>query len=286
MINKILWIIILILAICIVFYIKSPNLQSDNNSVPIYQRDLGFFPNIKDSKRVTILCTSGLSNRIRTILGFLQVCQHKKKKLTVIWPKDGACNGLFEDYFQPIKGVKIKSKTKSNIHFTGQSTIEEITEHYNVNQSKSLYCNIRLIPRIQQKINIFVNKHSLKNKVGIHVRRTDLTGTYTARILNGGTSTDKEFYKFIQRNAKNKEFFIATDNKLTQDKYKNKYKNTLFYTSVKESNNLRKTTLEAAIIDIYLLSYCRKIKGTINSSFSDFSRELKKARQYAFHHIN
>jgi hypothetical protein len=283
---RILWIVIIIIIICLFFYVKSPNLQSDNNSVPIYKRDIGFFPDLKNTKRVTIICTSGLSNRIRTILGFLQVCKRKNKKLTVIWLKDGACNGKFKDYFKPIPGVRITSKIKGKIHFTGQSTIEEITEHYNLKQQKGLYCNIQLIPRIENEINMFVKEHNIKYTIGIHVRRTDLTGTYTARCLNGGTSSDSQFYKFIKLNSKNKPFFIATDNKKTQDNYSKKYKKVLFYSYVKESNNLRQTTLEAAIIDIYILSYCKKIKGTVNSSFSDFSRELKKARQYSFHHIN
>ena len=274
----ILIIIIIITFLCII-YLICPNLHIENTVIPFYKRTDNIFPKIENLSEITILCCSGLSNRIRTILGFLQVCNYHNKKLNVIWIKDNTCNGNFLDYFKPIKNVNFINE-KNTYNYQGQNTIKNICSKYKIDfDKKKLYCNIKLVDELENKIQTYINKHNIKNIIGIHVRRTDYTGNIIGKILNGSNS-DQEFFEYIEKYS-NKNFFIATDNKETQDLYINKYKErALFYSKIKNTDNLRKTSLENAIIDIYILSYNKKIKGTYNSSFTEFARCLKKSRYF------
>ena len=67
-------------------------------------------------------------------------------------------------------------------------------------------------------------------------------------------------------------FFLSTDNLETQTKFKKLFNNRIiFFDSIKESDNLRKTSLENAIIDLFLLSKCKQIIGSNGSSYSKFA---------------
>ena len=265
----------------IFIYKSCPNLHLNNTVVPFYLRNDSKFPIINNNlKSLTIFLTSGLSNRIRTLLGFFQVCKLKGLKLKVIWIQDETCNGYFLDYFQPIKGITFVNYKQDPIHYTGQSTIKNILKYYDVKQEKDLYCFLKLIPPIEKKLHNFIKNNNIINCIGIHVRRTDYTGNIIGKILNGNNS-DKDFCNYIEKYSNNKNVFLATDNRDTQDFYIKKYgKKISFYTLIDKNNNLRKTSLENAILDIYTLSYCKTIKGTHNSSFSDFAKCLKKSRFY------
>jgi hypothetical protein len=230
---------------------------------------------------VTIFLTSGLSNRIRTLLGFIQVCRKKDLRLVVIWIPDATCNGEFLEYFKPIPGVTFVNHKIEPIHYTGQAMTETIVTHYGLKQEKDLYCYLTLHDDLEDAVQNFIQNNQLNKCVGIHVRRTDYTGNLIGKILNG-TNADKDFCDYIQKYSANRQFFLATDNRDTQEYYIQKYSDRVrFYASIPRSDNLRKTTLKNAIIDIYLLSYCKSIKGTYKSSFSEFARCLRKSRIYS-----
>lgn len=271
----------IVILILIIVYITCPNLHIKNSIIPFYERRDNYFPNIEKLDEINILCCSGLSNRIRTILGFLEVCNFYSKKLNIIWIKDNTCNGDFLDYFKPIDNVKFLNFS-DRIDYKGQSTIKNIISYYNIRSVniKKLYCNIKLNDLLEDKIQDYIKKYDIKNLIGIHVRRTDYTGNFIGKLLNG-SNEDSEFFEYVSKNSKNNKFFLATDNKKTQDIYKNKYGNkVLYYEKIQESDNLRKTSLENAIIDIYILSYCKRIKGTYNSSFTKFALNLKNSRKF------
>lgn len=271
--------IIIVIILLFIVYLICPNLHITNTVIPFYNRTDNMFPKIKNGYEITILCCSGLSNRIRTILGFLEVCNYYNKKLNVIWIEDNTCNGNFLDYFKPINNVNFINKNKNKkVDYQGQNTIENICSNYNIGfDKKRLYCNIKPVDEIENKIQKYIKNYDIQNIIGIHVRRTDYTGNIIGKILNGSNS-DQEFFEYIEKYS-NKNFFIATDNKETQDLYINKYKErVLFYSKIKNTTSLRQTSLENAVIDIYILSYNKRIKGTYNSSFTEFARYLKKSR--------
>ena len=251
--------IIIVIILLFIVYLICPNLHITNTVIPFYNRTDNMFPKIKNGYEITILCCSGLSNRIRTILGFLEVCNYYNKKLNVIWIEDNTCNGNFLDYFKPINNVNFINKNKNKkVDYQGQNTIENICSNYNIGFDKKIDNLAKALMKIYKKkmpIKIIGTRHGEKKY------ETLLTQEEFARTLN------------------NKNFFIATDNKETQDLYINKYKErVLFYSKIKNTTSLRQTSLENAVIDIYILSYNKRIKGTYNSSFTEFARYLKKSR--------
>lgn len=285
--NVTLKVVLVLLVVIVYSYITCPNLHLGNSVVPFYKRTDNKFPTINLGSKpdsISILLTSGLSNRIRTLLGFIHVCKHFKKELRVIWIKDETCNGNYLDYFKPIDGVEfidsLKSISCDNIDYVGQSKTQTILDHYKIKDYKNNYYHIIPIESLQCVIDTFVDNNKIKECVGIHVRRTDYTGNLIGKVLNGSNS-DKDFCDYIDKYSRGKDYFLATDNRGSQKYYINKYgSRTIIFSKIEENNSLRKTSLENAIIDIYVLSYCKSIKGTYNSSFTDFARLLKKSRNY------
>lgn len=271
----------IIIVILVFVYVTCPNLHLGNSVVPFYARKDNKFPVVSNLNSVTIFLTSGLSNRIRTLLGFVQVCREKGLGLTVIWIPDATCNGTFLEYFKPIPGVTFINHKIEPVHYTGQTTIETIVSHYGLKQAKDLYCYLDLHDDLEKDVYNFVKSNQLDRCVGIHVRRSDYTGNLVGKILNG-VNSDEDFCNYIKKYSAGQRFFLATDNRDTQEYYIRKYANRVhFYASIPRNDDLRKTTLRNAIIDIYLLSYCKNIKGTYKSSFSEFSRCLRKSRIYS-----
>jgi hypothetical protein len=286
---KIIYIVLIAIVIILVYvYITCPNLQFGNSCVPFFMKDDGSFfrknstdviKKLKDLSSITVMCTSGLTNRIITMLSFYHICKVYKKKLNIIWVKDAACNGYFEDYFEDIDNITIyHTKTTESIFFTGQCQFNYLVNFFNIIYTPSLLIDMFkfVIPRdyIQKDLNYFINKNKIADRVGIHVRRTDFTGNFIGKIING-SNPDKEFFDFIG----NESSFIATDNRSTQLLYKKHYKDRIsWFRNISYSNNLRKTSIKNAIFDLYILSYCKKIKGTKNSRFSEFAKNIQKSR--------
>ena len=272
------WFILFIIAIFIYIYISCPNLHFGNTAIPLYKRRDFIYPNIDNLNTITIMPSSGLSNRLRTVLGYVNVINATNKHLLVIWLPDAQCNGYFLDYFLPIDNVTFTMKTQEKVDYTGQSSPEAIASYYRLTVPKSIYNILKLTPELESKIDNFVKKHNIKNCVGIHVRRTDLTGNLFNNFLNG-SNPDEDFCRYINKNSHNQPFFLATDNPDTQQFYIKKYGNrVIFFSLLYHNNNLRKSSLENAIIDIYLLSYCRKIKGTNNSTFTEIAKFIRLSR--------
>lgn len=275
------------------FNTQAPNTLSENTSISFLKRDdVTFFwengkeklEKLKKMHSIVVHCTSGLGNRLNTILAFYYVCRQYKIPLTIIWMKDGACNGEYNELFQDIDGVSVISERAEPVYYTGCVTIRNLLEYLGFSYRRSieyeLFSVIRLWPHIWLEVTNFVQKHSIQELVGIHVRRTDLTGNWLGILINGFNS-DADFCKFIEKKSQEKSFFLATDNRETQQIYTQKYGlRAKYYKVVPYSSNLRKTSLKNAIIDLYILSFCRRIKGTRNSSFSDLARIIRRSRLF------
>ena len=85
-------------------------------------------------------------------------------------------------------------------------------------------------------------------------------------------SDDNTFFNLMDNEInlnKNTNFFLATDNSSTQILYKKKYgKKIIIFNKITDSNNLRNTSLFQSGIDLYLLSKCKTVEGSYQSSYS------------------
>lgn len=110
-----------------------------------------------------------------------------------------------------------------------------------------------------------------KNYISVHIRRTD---HIHLAIKNNCYTTDEYFIDFLDKSDKN--IYIATDNKKTYNKFKVKYQERIkFEYHQTNYKSLRQTSLQDAIIDIYMCVYSDDFKGSGWSSFSDLIKSLR-----------
>ena len=63
--------------------------------------------------------------------------------------------------------------------------------------------------------------------------------------------------------------YIATDNYETQQTFINFYGDRLIYKKIEPSTNLRQTSLQDAVVDMYVCAGAKYFLGSVKSSFSD-----------------
>jgi hypothetical protein len=225
-----------------------------------------------------ILLQCGLSNRLRTIVGFWYIADKLNKEIIFHWDiNDNACNGKWFDLF-----YSLNKETNSNVHifdtnkkdidyfFIGQDIIFNIIKKFapeliSISNIKKIedeyYSKFRPKEYIIDEVNKFF-RINYGEFVAIHIRRTDHTELAKKNNLY---TTYEEFDKFIEDN-KDKKIFLATDNADVQKKYKTRC---LVYKNINSKNtDLRKTSLVDAFIDIMIASRCQKFKGSGYSSYS------------------
>ena len=182
-------------------------------------------------------------------------------ELNIIWKKDKYCNGKFLDYFEKIPKINFVT-TKYDIKTSRK--LENINDDLFHQSLQLLKIKPYLKNIIQQKIN------SLQNFNAVHIRRTD---HIPLAYKNNKFKPLEEFEKFIQESNS---IFLATDCPKTQKLLLHKYSHIKVYKRIKESKNLRKTSLEDSIIDLFICVNANKFMGTPFSSYSDLILSLRK----------
>lgn len=225
------------------------------------------------NKFIVIYPINGLCNRIRFIMTHLKNARKRKKKLIVIWELSDECPGFFLDYFEHIKDIYfIKDKKNLTINYTGHNGYI-----YNLNNEIKL--------KSYMKYNIMSKIKKLDNKyIAIHVRRTDLIENIhnfpenwgLKDINNINIESYKKYDSFIDLYP-DYNLYIATDNRNTQDYFYNKYKDRINVIKfINTNNNLRQTSLEDSIIDMYMCIYANHFMGTSHSTFTIYINTMRK----------
>jgi hypothetical protein len=207
----------------------------------------------------------GLCNKLRVIFSYNDFAIYNNKKLIVIWKIEKNCPGLFLNYFEPINNITFMENNTNNlkIDYKGCSINNDYPPNY-----KKLKLLPYMIQIIKNKINLLGN-----NYIAVHIRRTD---HIELAKKNNKYTTDDDFFDFIEKNKKDNNIYIATDNKITYDIFKNKYNNIIKLSYHVEINSLRETSLEDSIIDLFMCIYSSNFKGSGWSSFSDLIYNFRK----------
>jgi len=218
---------------------------------------------------VVIKPRGGLCNRLRFLLSYYVYAKKLGKKLLVIWEKDKFCPGYFLDFFKPLDGVTFKENNNDNLKIEFQG-FEWLPEHGRDDRIE--YCKyLVLIQEIQNIVSEYINVMG-NSYIALHVRRTDIDELVKK---NNNYTTDDVFFNFIEENPE-KKIFLATDNNETRKMFLSRYGDRIcFYKEIKESDELRKTSVLDAIVDIYICKDATIFKGTKGSSFSGFIQYLR-----------
>jgi hypothetical protein len=158
--------------------------------------------------------------------------------------------------------------------------------------------SLRPVSAIRDRIESFTERHPLCEVPGIHIRWTDNLGVYdhfeenAANFERNDVSKLGGFVKFIEDYEDSDRLFFATDNRrvhdamhlLFEDRLIEPDRNYIPNRSIPRRmvmklvsltglriGNRRSTSLDEAVVDMWLLSRCRFIVGTYYSSFSEVS---------------
>jgi len=199
---------------------------------------------------------NGLNNRLWTLLGYLHFANSNNKKLKFIWIKDDHCPGNFNDIFENIPNVEIIDKDiPFDIQTFGSPSDQWIKDKY--------FRLLKPKSNIQKNIDLFKEKLQY-NYIACHIRRTDIIGQDYVKKH----TTDEDYINFINQHDSSLKIFIATDNKNTQDYFKSIYNNRIICKDIIPSKNLRQTSLEDAIVDMYVCAGSKYFLGYEGSTFS------------------
>ena len=211
----------------------------------------------------------GLSNYLRVVFSYYKKACELNQELVVIWSVTSEYNCFFLDYFEPVKNITFKKENKDKLKINYKGCYP-YNKNYNID-----YSLLKPLPEIK---NIIINKIKILNNNynAIHVRRTDHVNL--AKKNNKYTS-DEMFFNFINNMKDKKNIYIATDNEITYNIFKNKYNFEIKFNYHNEINGLRKTSLKDAIIDIHMCVYADNFMGSQYSSFSDLIISLRKTNK-------
>ncbi len=188
--------------------------------------------------------TGGLCNYHRVTFSWLAKARAAGDKLTVVWEKTAACNGYFEEIFEPIKDLTVVHWTTKPLNYEGCMPCGDYS----------------LVKELVPKIPLGV---ITKWPLAIHVRGTDF-----------GEPTLAPFCRFIEEQEC--AVYLATDDAIIQRQLLDKYPNKIRVNEIiKKSDALRLTTLRQAVIDIYTCVAADRFLGTKNSSFTDIITLLR-----------
>jgi hypothetical protein len=218
------------------------------------------YDNYKNEPYITVVSRGGLNNRIRVILSYLYKANKEGKKLRVIWIRDGECPDDYDNLFEPLDNTKIITYRDDDIDF-------ETWQHENEEYIKEKYPKF-LIPILTIRNTIDEYKQLLNNNyIACHIRRTDI-------VMHEGQpwykpKTDDEYMDFIDSYDNKLKIYIATDNKDTQDVFIKKYGDRLVIKKIVPSKELRQTSIQDAVVDMYICVDAKYFLGSHGSSFSD-----------------
>jgi len=246
---------------------------------------------------IYVVAMHGLCNRLSWLCGLYSYnlhkgCSNPDCKVYLKWEPTKMCNGHYSELFKNMDKlviVKNDNEVPSNIkRYAGQHSVPNVFKMFkiqiNSEMEAAIFGLLNFNDNIELKAQQFISKNFKKNTIGMHIRRTDHVGL--AKKFNNFTS-DEYFYKIIDNEIKKDKdvmFFLAADNRKTQDIYLKKYPHNIIVWKLinKPKDSFRHTTLEDAGMDLCLLSHCKRVEGSFHSSFSRIALMLNINKRGAY----
>jgi hypothetical protein len=232
-----------------------------NSRTPSNDRVENTIEDYKNEPYITVFAKFGLCNRLQVVLSYLYKANLENKKLKIYWITDDECPEIYSNLFQSIDNVEFEYiNDDKDIDIYDYVTYQRENQEYIF---ANYYQYLKPLPEIQNIIDKY--KKLLNSNIGYiscHIRKTDSLSHYDHL-------QDKAYMDFINQYDPTLKIYIATDNKETQDIFKNVYRDRLVIKDIISSNNLRQTSLQDAVIDIYVCAGSTYFMGTNGSTFTN-----------------
>lgn len=257
-------------------------------------------------KRIKIIPTGGLCNRMRAIASGLFLAKELNLPVTIYWNNNNGLKANFNDLFSPIvhNNIEIIENKKWIYNIRGK---KDYYTHYlslHINNDIIFNCNKLNGDDIFQKINsckhdnliliscypmcnmININDYfspteEIKNRIkeitdsftcktiGIHIRRTDNIDAIKLSPL-------KLFIELMNNEIKKDEytnFYLATDDEHVKKEIHDKFNNRII-TYDKKVERESTEGMKNAVVELYALSKTKKIIGSYASSYSQTAAQI------------
>lgn len=248
------------------------------------------------SKIIFLAGRAGLCNRLRSLCSCLCLSYFWEIPLLMCWYPDEACNCYFEDLYEPVcdsispEGI-IKQFQAGDDRVLYINKIEGAGWFYNQflktyadrDEFRKRYLffvrSMKVKPHLLQDMEQFIKDIWQEEVIGLHIRRTDFLNAVNVRFTESEFSSDEKFVRAIEREVDRgcNKFFLATDNEDTKKSISDKFPGKIIsYCKTFSDKEKRHTSVGDALVDLYLLSKCKKIIGSYSSSFSKYAAQLGK----------
>jgi len=217
------------------------------------------------NEKIVVWPTGGLCNKLRVVLSYFEEAKLQNKELHVIWDSPG----YFLDYFEAIDGITFYRSNEKDLKVDYKGCAWHPDHNYRT--KFSMYKNLKVLPRIQSKIEDNLLQLG-KTYNAVYVCRTDQDVESAKK--NNAFTTDEDFYNFIEEHNEVSSLYVATDNKVTFDNFKMKYE-----TKMKLDYTEEQTTIVQSVVDLFTCVYADHFKGSGWSSFSGTILSLRKCNQ-------
>ena len=229
--------------------------------------------------------TSGLANRLRALGCAMWLSDLSDRDLVLAWIKYSGCNADFNQIFKTTFDISPRPNwnTRPTGHLLKDPYISleidgniEITSHgvFSYKDGPRIWSqemwgevapyirSLHPIDEIQDVVRGFCEKYEIKDRVGVHIRRTDNTNSRNYSKL-------RHFYS--EMDGVGRDFFVCSDCEKTKQEVMAKYRGRCvgFKYPNKECPNSRSTVrgIKRAVCELLLLGQTIKIVGSVFSSF-------------------
>ena len=264
----------------------------------------------------------GLGNRLMAMANWSAVCTHVGRVLRVIWLPDASVAGAsFNELFASDLIIDSEAalsllRTTSRrllqvdvgISEKRQAQDLELINHIPIFPEQTLLVTMScyfepafmprtlfysltqqflqalvLEPELLQRVNRFCEEHEIDPSnprvMGLHIRRTD-------RPESAQVSSNAAFEEIIRKEIccwSAVRFFLATECQATQEQMLRLFPHNVFVMpKTYQEQGIRTTSLQDAVIELYVLSRCHHIYGSYGSSFSKVASILRGIK---FHQV-
>ena len=261
-------------------------------------------------KDLTLVPLGGLCNRLRALLSARCLCEcDPALRVRVVWAVKGECaarfDELFEDRltipgrfeFRSARFVDTPAVLRRNLRlpallrralFNGQhpdfhssSSAADCLSHFRAQQRvyistgsalcstpREAWAQLRPLPHLCRRIDALTHSFG-KNTIGVHVRRTDNEKSWSISPLS---AFEREMQAALAQDP-GVSFYLATDDEGVRERLANLFPGRI----MSQSGAPTRTTLdgmEAAVVDLFVLSRTQRLIGSYWSSFTDTAAEL------------
>jgi hypothetical protein len=211
---------------------------------------------------VYVCARGGLCNRLRVMVSFLCAARKLGCKLVVYWQSNSLCPAEWNDLFQALPpDCEIRSRIAPAGTYTTCHRHPDIPV---VEWAPMVDTLLRPTPALQQRISRVLGQLG-ENFTAVHIRRTDHNSNY---------AEDRDFLDFAKK-APGK-IFVAADNPQSLATLKGELGDRVIHSAVFRKGGRRLTSVQDAVVDLWVSRRAARFKGTFYSSFSDWIEMLRQ----------